>query len=103
MSIKDTLESLKIEMKRFAKCISSGDCKNLVSDELEKKRLEVCYKCEHLFKPTKNCKKCGCFIQFKTKFADQTCPINKWGTEKATINLFNFSDADCCNKKGKQK
>lgn len=49
-----------------------------VSEELHKQRLDICNSCEHLFKPTKNCKKCGCFVTAKTKLTHQKCPIDKW-------------------------
>ena len=42
-------------------------------------RMDECLKCEHLFKPTKSCKKCGCFMRVKTKFKTAKCPIGKWG------------------------
>ena len=45
------------------------------------KRWNECQKCEFLFKPTGNCKKCGCFMKVKTKISTASCPINKWGKE----------------------
>ena len=42
-------------------------------------RWQECLKCEYLIKATGNCKKCGCFMQLKTKMAGQKCPIGKWG------------------------
>lgn len=43
------------------------------------KRLEICSTCEHLFQPTKTCKKCGCFMLVKTKVPFVDCPVHKWG------------------------
>ena len=45
------------------------------------KRWDKCLECEHLFKPTNTCKKCGCFMKMKTKFAGASCPIGKWDKE----------------------
>ena len=45
------------------------------------KRCDECQKCEFLFKPTGSCKKCGCFMQVKTKISTASCPIGKWGKE----------------------
>ena len=45
------------------------------------KRWSECEKCEFLFKPTNNCKKCGCFMKVKTKIATASCPIGKWEKE----------------------
>lgn len=41
-------------------------------------RLSLCMSCEHLFKPTDSCKKCGCFVKAKTWIKDSKCPLNKW-------------------------
>ena len=49
-----------------------------MTTELAKTRMEICKTCPHLFAPTKQCKKCGCFMLIKTKLASQTCPIGKW-------------------------
>ena len=45
------------------------------------KRWAECEKCEFLFKPTGSCKKCGCFMNTKTKIATAACPIGKWDKE----------------------
>ena len=37
------------------------------------KRWDICSKCEHLTKLTKQCKKCGCFMKLKTKLKNVTC------------------------------
>ena len=50
----------------------------VVSDEVHKERLDICYSCEHLFKPTKQCKKCGCFVFAKSKISSEQCPELKW-------------------------
>ena len=41
-------------------------------------RAKVCAGCEWLFRPTGQCKRCGCFVKLKVKVASQNCPINKW-------------------------
>ena len=41
-------------------------------------RMSICNSCE-FFKPvTKQCKKCGCIMTFKTKLSNAGCPIGKW-------------------------
>jgi len=47
-------------------------------DTLKAERIEICNQCTHLFKPTRNCKLCGCFIDLKTKNQLSSCPIKKW-------------------------
>jgi len=49
-----------------------------VETELSKKRMEICLDCPELFHPTKNCKKCGCFMTLKTRLPDMECPLKKW-------------------------
>jgi hypothetical protein len=48
------------------------------TDEVAKRRLEICNSCVHLTKLTQQCKKCGCFMALKVKLAPAGCPINKW-------------------------
>jgi hypothetical protein len=70
----------------------------VVSEEVVLKRLEICKTCP-LFKPNANqvggvCthSTCGCTIQDNTNYlnkiawADQKCPIDKWGEENPDDN-----------------
>jgi hypothetical protein len=41
-------------------------------------RYEICKACPELIKLTKQCKKCGCLMNKKTKLELATCPIGKW-------------------------
>lgn len=41
-------------------------------------RYSLCLQCPELLKLTKQCKKCGCFMEIKTKLKAATCPIGKW-------------------------
>jgi hypothetical protein len=52
---------------------------NYTDEETAQNRFETCLNCEFLIKMTKTCKKCGCFMQAKTKLADASCPVGKWG------------------------
>ncbi len=49
-----------------------------VTDEEAGKRMGICKSCPLLFKPTNQCKQCGCFMNLKTKMSHATCPIGKW-------------------------
>lgn len=49
-----------------------------IDADSRKVRLDICLSCEHLFEPTKNCKKCGCFVHAKTWLKNSKCPIKKW-------------------------
>ena len=51
-------------------------------NEEEKKtaveKMKLCIQCPHFFKPTKTCKKCGCFMPIKVRVPSQKCPVDKW-------------------------
>lgn len=53
-----------------------------VKTEVAEARFAACLGCKHLIKATKQCKKCGCFMEAKTKLPHAECPIGKWGKEK---------------------
>lgn len=46
--------------------------------EVYESRLNTCKSCEHAYKPTLTCKKCGCFMKIKAKMPEMNCPIGKW-------------------------
>ncbi len=54
------------------------DKNNYIEDTESKKRMNICLDCEHLIKLTHQCKKCGCFMNLKTKLKNAKCPIKKW-------------------------
>ena len=41
-------------------------------------KMKICLQCEHFFKPTKQCKKCGCFMPVKVRIPGMRCPVRKW-------------------------
>lgn len=49
-----------------------------LSDEEAGKRLDICKACPELIQLTTQCKKCGCFMNVKTKLKMAKCPIGKW-------------------------
>ncbi len=48
------------------------------SDEKSSERYSICKECPELIKLTKQCKKCGCLMNRKTKLELATCPLGKW-------------------------
>ena len=57
------------------------------SREIAKKRMTICKSCPKLFKPTKTCKECGCFMSVKVWVSDADCPLNKWESEQPTRTI----------------
>jgi hypothetical protein len=41
-------------------------------------RESICDSCPRLFRPTFQCKECGCFMKIKTKIDSAICPLGKW-------------------------
>lgn len=46
--------------------------------EVSEQRFSICKGCPELIKLTKQCKKCGCFMQLKVELKEATCPIGRW-------------------------
>lgn len=41
-------------------------------------RLAICFECDRFYKPTRQCKECGCFMKVKTRISTASCPLGKW-------------------------
>jgi hypothetical protein len=54
-----------------------------LSKEESEKRLKICLGCDRLFKPTNQCKECGCIMTLKTQLPHASCPLGKWGNKDA--------------------
>jgi hypothetical protein len=52
--------------------------KYITDENIVNARFDICKACPELIKMTGTCKKCGCFMQVKTKLQGATCPIGKW-------------------------
>jgi hypothetical protein len=84
------LEKLKKRMQEMSDAAQKAAAEALpgqwtVSEDVQKRRWEICSSCVHLYQPTRNCRLCGCFMQVKTALASAKCPINKWTVEKKTV------------------
>ena len=44
------------------------------------KRLEICVSCDRYNAEDKTCLECGCYLEIKTKWASEACPIGLWGS-----------------------
>jgi hypothetical protein len=51
---------------------------NWVDEKISKQRFDICKSCPELIALTSQCKKCGCFMNLKTKLEKAVCPIGKW-------------------------
>lgn len=73
--------SLQKQGKNLLKTVSdllNKSKKPFVSDKISKERMEICTRCVYYDVSQIRCKKCGCFLKPKTKFAVNGCPIGAW-------------------------
>lgn len=49
-----------------------------VSTEIQAGRMDICKECPFFMKITKQCRKCGCHMPWKTQLPHSSCPIGKW-------------------------
>ena len=49
-----------------------------VEKEIFQERINICRSCNYYFKPTGNCKRCGCFMRIKASISVMECPEKKW-------------------------
>ena len=50
----------------------------MVSDEEEIRRTELCNGCEFAMQDKTRCSMCGCFIKWKIRMKAWHCPVKKW-------------------------
>jgi hypothetical protein len=77
--ISKTIKTVKGFVNSAATYIQSGMVN--VSDSIKQERLEVCKSCDQYNDKDKNnptCNECGCFLQIKTGWATESCPLKKW-------------------------
>ena len=51
---------------------------NHIDQKTIDQRMDICKACPELIQLTKQCKKCGCFMELKTKLEYAVCPLGKW-------------------------
>ena len=43
-----------------------------------RERMAICRECEFYLAEQEKCKKCGCYMNAKTKLETAKCPVGKW-------------------------
>lgn len=49
-----------------------------VDEQTKQDRIDKCNVCNNLVSLTRQCKKCGCFIDVKARYKKAFCPIGQW-------------------------
>ena len=80
-------ELVKEKQKEIAKSVqpfvtATGEIFEMVDDEVEEQRYNICLECEEFREMTKQCKICNCFMPMKVKFEKTTCPKDYWSKKK---------------------
>lgn len=82
----DTKKAVPIseKAKNFSKSLFNHARNGFVNVEnkVQKKRIEICEKCESYDRDSISCQACGCHLLMKTSWASESCPEGKWGPEK---------------------
>lgn len=66
-----------MDMDRFAKF---WNVKTASQDEAVR-RMKICKSCPHFLVAAYMCRKCGCYMPFKTKLKNMSCPEGHWVAE----------------------
>lgn len=59
-----------------------------VSDDEQKRRMEICKACDHYSAEDVRCRECGCFLKQKTSLNASKCPLNKWDDSETATPWF---------------
>ena len=65
------------EWLKLGKAAATGQ-KVVASKEEIERRLSICKACEFFEASPMKCRKCGCFLNLKTRLETEHCPIAKW-------------------------
>jgi len=69
-----------------------------VTEIIADQRMLICKDCPFLIKATNQCKKCGCFMNLKTKLPNASCPIGKWQVFNPEIEIRKFDEKELLNE-----
>ena len=50
-------------------------------EDVKAERLAICDTCEFFKHATRQCRKCGCFMEYKSLMMNTKCPLDKWKEE----------------------
>ena len=68
----------KFAFEIVKRALANGGASLIVSEEVQRERMEICKKCPRYDDLQHRCKECGCHVGAKVRFALDSCPLNKW-------------------------
>jgi len=76
--VEKSLTDAEVDNVRPDALLSPG---NYTTKEIRDHRFAICKECPRLWKPTRTCRECGCFMGLKTWLKEAHCPLpeSKWG------------------------
>ena len=79
-----SMPSVFQQAKNFTKAVARHAMNGgqSVPESVKQSRMEHCLGCEFL--SGNRCSECGCFVDAKTDWASERCPVGKWETYKAS-------------------
>ncbi len=77
--ITKNIKKVKNFVSSATKYVQSGMVN--VSDSVKQERMNICKGCEKYNNSNKDnpmCDDCGCYLEIKTDWATESCPLKKW-------------------------
>jgi hypothetical protein len=76
-SATDQAKNLTKVTGKILSQVLAGD-KVMAPEEIQRARIQTCHSCDKYDRNQKRCYECGCFVEIKSKFALEGCPLGKW-------------------------
>ncbi len=77
---KDTIPNLLRSLSRISRS-ALGRQRVIASKDVLDGRIDRCITCAMFEASSRQCRKCTCFVDVKTLFAPESCPLKKWGPQ----------------------
>ena len=61
------------------------------SNDIKNARIDICKQCELYNESDSTCKECGCYLEIKTSWASEKCPLGKWRAVEREKQQIQFS------------
>lgn len=73
----------KFTFELIKRAAANGGASLMVSEKVQRERLDICRECPKYDDLQHRCKECGCPLGAKVMFALDSCPLKKWNESDA--------------------